>query len=100
QGGVLRYLSTESSSQQSPGNYPTALAQTTDGKRLFVADSSFDAIAVFDTAPFVGDSGVGKDIQSALGFIPTDWYPSALAVHGDDLIIATAKGEGARPNKD
>ena len=34
-----------------------------------------------------------------LGFIPTDWYPSALAVHGDDLLIATAKGEGAGPNK-
>ncbi len=31
-----------------------------------------------------------------LGFIPTDWYPSALAVHGDDLLIATAKGEGTR----
>jgi hypothetical protein len=36
----------------------------------------------------------------AIGFIPTDWYPSALAVQGDDLIIATAKGEGARANKD
>ena len=34
----------------------------------------------------------------SLGFIPTDWYPSALAVHGDDLLIATAKGEGAGPN--
>jgi len=33
-------------------------------------------------------------------FIPTDWYPSALAVHGDDLLIATAKGEGTRPNKE
>ena len=36
--------------------------------------------------------------REALGFIPTDWYPSALAVHGDDLLIATAKGEGAGPN--
>ncbi len=35
-----------------------------------------------------------------MGFIPTDWYPSALAVHGDDLLIATAKGEGSRANKD
>ncbi len=32
--------------------------------------------------------------------IPTDWYPSALAVQGDDLLIATAKGEGTRSNKD
>jgi len=36
----------------------------------------------------------------SLGFIPTDWYPSALAVQGDDLLIATAKGEGTRANKD
>ncbi len=34
-----------------------------------------------------------------LGFIPTDWYPSALAVQGDDLLIATAKGQGTGPNK-
>ena len=33
-------------------------------------------------------------------FIPTDWYPSALAAHGDDLLIATAKGESTGPNND
>jgi len=27
---------------------------------------------------------------------PHRLYPSALAVHGDDLLIATAKGEGTR----
>ncbi|PYX85147.1 MAG: hypothetical protein DMG68_18635 [Acidobacteria bacterium] len=35
---------------------------------------------------------------SPLGFIPTDWYPSALAVNGNDLLIATAKGQGTGPN--
>jgi hypothetical protein len=34
-----------------------------------------------------------------MGFIPTDWYPSALAVHDGDLLIATAKGQGTGPNK-
>ncbi len=81
------------------GGYPSALAQSADGKHLFVADASLDAIAVFDvtsfyTGPPAGDSGFIP------GFIPTDWYPSALAVHGEDLLIATAKGEGARANKD
>ena len=99
-GGVLRYLSTDTTSQRLAGSYPTALAQSTDGTRLFVADSSLDAIAVFDTSPFANNTSVGKDIQSALGFIPTDWYPSALAVHGGDLLIATVKGEGTRSNKD
>ncbi len=56
----------------------------------------------FDVSP---QPGGWKEVQKgweipAPGFIPTDWYPSALAVHGDDLLIATAKGEGARANKD
>ena len=98
-GTPLGNLSTNPSAQKYSGSYPTALAQSTDGKLLFVADSSLDAVAVFDTAPLATNSGAGKDVQSASGFIPTDWYPSALAVHGDDLLIATAKGEGAGPNK-
>jgi hypothetical protein len=31
-------------------------------------------------------------------FIPTDWYPSALAVHEKELLIATAKGQSTGPN--
>jgi hypothetical protein len=98
-GGPLRYLSTDPLAQKQSGSYPTALGQASDGKRLFVADSSIDAVAVFDMS-YLFDGRTGKDIQIAEGFIPTDWYPSALAVHGDDLLIATAKGEGSRPNKD
>ena len=84
------------------GSYPTALAVSRDGRRLFAADSSLNAIAVLDTSQQPeGWSGVarGGPAPSVLGFIPTDWYPSALAVQGDDLLIATAKGQGAGPNK-
>lgn len=98
-GEPVRYLSTNPSAQKYAGSYPTALAQSTDGKQLFVADSSLNAVAVFDMTDVVTGAGTGKDIRSASGFIPTDWYPSALAVHGDDLLIATAKGEGTGPNK-
>ncbi|HWY22409.1 MAG TPA: bifunctional YncE family protein/alkaline phosphatase family protein [Candidatus Acidoferrum sp.] len=82
------------------GSHPTALAVSRDGRRLFVADSSLNAIAVLDTS---SQPELWKDISrggspSVLGFIPTDWYPSALAVQGDDLVIATAKGQGTRPN--
>ena len=84
--------------QKFPGAYPTALAQSTDGMRLFVADSSSDAVAVFDLSKTA--SHLDEKHVQAVGFIPTDWYPSALAVHGVDLLIATAKGEGTRPNKD
>jgi DNA-binding beta-propeller fold protein YncE len=74
------------------GSYPTALAVSPDGRRLFVAESSLDTVAVYDTSR-------PRENPPLLGFIPTDWYPSALAVQGDDLLIATAKGQGAAPNK-
>jgi DNA-binding beta-propeller fold protein YncE len=100
-GKAERYFSTSVPAQKYAGTYPTALALSSDGKRLFAADSSLDAVAVFDTAQIhAAVSPDGDHVQPALGFIPTDWYPSALAVQGDDLIIATAKGEGTRPNKD
>ena len=86
-GKVERFLSTEMPDQKFGGSSPLALAQSPDGKRLFVADANMNAIAVFDTS---GDN--------ALGFIPTDWYPSAVAVHGDELLVATAKGIGTGPN--
>lgn len=71
------------------GSYPEALAASADGKKLFAATSSLNAVAVLDTAP---------QHASVLGLIPTDWYPSALAVHGNELLIATAKGQGTGPN--
>jgi len=92
------------------GTHPSALACSRDGKRLFVADSSMNAIAVVDISEqvdgwksLVPKTGLSGFIGSSgpfpvMGFVPTDWYPSALAVHGDDLLIATAKGEGTGPN--
>ena len=107
-GQPLSYLSTIALPQSYAGSWPTALAQSTDGKHLFVADSSLDAVAVFDTQLIIQDASAQNpqkknsqknDSQKAEGFIPTDWYPSALAVNGDDLLIATAKGQSTRPNK-
>ena len=80
--------------------YPSALARSADGKRLFVADASVNAVAVFDTSKvFTNTAALAIPPRPPLGFIPTDWYPSALAVQGDDLLIATAKGQGTGPNK-
>ncbi len=94
-GQIRALLNTAVRNQEFAGTCPSALAQSADGKRLFVADASANAVAVFDTSNLVaGDSSL------ALGFIPTDWYPSALAVQGDDLLITTAKGQGTRANKE
>jgi DNA-binding beta-propeller fold protein YncE len=106
-GGIQALLNTKTRMQEFHGTYPSALAQSADGKRLFVADASANAVAVFDISNLIAkgiielgaNAATDSGSQSALGFIPTDWYPSALAVQGDDLLIATAKGQGAGPNK-
>jgi hypothetical protein len=112
-GGLIALLDTTVRTQQYAGTYPSALAQSQDGKRLFVADASSNAIAVFDTSNVrpIPDPHAVPDASNilpnidgairlfALGFIPTDWYPSALAVQGDDLLLATAKGQSTGPNK-
>jgi DNA-binding beta-propeller fold protein YncE len=98
-GQPFGYLKTSERDQMPSGSYPIALAQSGDGTRLFAAAASLDAVAVLDTSMF--SQGPANHIFSwGLGFIPADWYPSALAVRGDDLLIATAKGEGSRANKD
>ena len=84
--------------QKFAGTSPIALAQSADGKRLFVANAAINALAVFDTSSLIAN-GITRDTAfSFLGFIPTEWYPTALATSGDDLLIATSKGEGTGPN--
>jgi DNA-binding beta-propeller fold protein YncE len=101
-GGGLAFLPTSTKFQTLGGGFPTGLTQSLDGKYLFVAEAAIDAVAVFDVARL--SEAIGHWLMNVpygtAQFIPTDWYPSALAVHGDELLIATAKGEGSRPNKD
>jgi DNA-binding beta-propeller fold protein YncE len=90
------------------GTVPLAIALSPDGRRLYAAASSLDAVAVFDLSgerkvlarerknPNRGTSPEVSPV--ALGFVPTEWYPSALAISGHDLLIATAKGQGSGPN--
>jgi DNA-binding beta-propeller fold protein YncE len=93
-----RFLSTELPGERYGGTYPNALAQNRDGTRLFAADAAANAVAVFDIAHIDAASPPPDLPQPAAGFIPTEWYPSALAVHEDELLIATGKGEGTGPN--
>ncbi len=95
-GKVMKELSTELPGQQYGGSSPMALALSSDGARLFVADASANAVAVFDTA--AEKSGGEESAATAKGFIPTEWYPTALAVQGDDLFIVTGKGQATGPN--
>ncbi len=73
-----------------PGTTPNALALSADGKTLYVANADNNALAVVD----VSTPGRSK----AKGFIPTGWYPSAVAVSGGKLIVANGKGVSSEPN--
>src|SRR5580765_523407 len=75
------------------GTVPLAIALSPDGKHLYAANASLDAVAVFE---FRADKEENQ--TPPIGFIPTEWYPSALAITGNDLLIATAKGQGSGPN--
>jgi len=86
-GAVTRMLSTELAGEKQGGTYPNALALSGDGRDLFVADAGANAVAVLRL-----DSGQTR------GFVPTEWYPTALARAGDRLLIATGKSEGTGPN--
>jgi DNA-binding beta-propeller fold protein YncE len=83
------------------GSVPQAVALSANGKHLLVATASLDAIAVFETKDVTRLTTSGTVFASSenpQGFIPTEWYPSALAIAGNDLLIATAKGQGSGPN--
>jgi DNA-binding beta-propeller fold protein YncE len=79
------------------GAVPQAIALSKDDTRLFVASGALDAIAVFGVGGLAHGFEGGLELRPQ-GLIPTEWYPSALAIAGNDLLIATAKGESSGPN--
>lgn len=84
-GKVVEEIKTTIKPNSLVGASPTALAITPDQRTLFVANSDNNSVAVIDIS-VAGKSGVR-------GFIPTDWYPSALAVtkDGKRLLIGAGK---------
>jgi len=64
------------------GSAPNALVLGEGGTTLYVANGGNNAVAVVDS--------------KARGFIPTGWYPGALATDGTYLYIANVKGYGSR----
>lgn len=71
------------------GIIPFGLALSPDEKRLYVAESGINAIAVIDVQTL-----------KVIGHIPAGWFPAKLKVtpDGKKLIIANAKGYGSGPN--
>ncbi len=83
------YLKPDQRIKQFRGVIPFGLALSPDNKRLYVAESGINAIAVIRISDF-----------KVMGHIPTAWFPSKVEVSkdGQKLIIANAKGFGSGPN--
>ena len=94
---VAAYFDTKLPGQTYFGAVPDGLALSMDGRWLFVANASSNAVAVYDTQ-HVTKKGKRLEAARPLGFIPTGWYPTALATTPGHLLITTAKGEGTGPN--
>jgi len=71
------------------GKIPFGLAISPDQKRLYVAESGINAIAVVDIPAL-----------KTIGHIPTGWFPSKLKISqdGKKIIVTNAKGYGSGPN--
>ncbi|HEX4067464.1 MAG TPA: beta-propeller fold lactonase family protein [Acidobacteriaceae bacterium] len=89
---VVERLSTTLTPFAPEGSTPDAIAIDNRRKLLYVANADNNSIAVIRIAE-PGHSAV-------IGFIPTGWYPSALALadHGDTLFIGNSKGEEGHPD--
>ncbi|HEY3298910.1 MAG TPA: alkaline phosphatase family protein [Armatimonadota bacterium] len=72
------------------GSSPNALALSRDGSTLYAANAGNNAVAVVNLKSALGSR------YSIKGFIPTAWYPGALASDGRALYIANVKGLGSR----
>jgi DNA-binding beta-propeller fold protein YncE len=97
-GALQGFFSTRLPKQDFGGNETDSLAQSKDGTRLFAASAATDSVAVFDTASLTDKQAHLSQPLSAIGFIPTEWYTLAVAVAGNDLLIASGKGRGSGPN--
>lgn len=73
-----------------PGTTPLGMDVTQDGRSLFVALADLNAVAV-----------VSLPSGTIRGYIPTGWYPTAVAIakSQDRIFVASAKGvSGKHPN--
>ncbi|MBV9240982.1 MAG: bifunctional YncE family protein/alkaline phosphatase family protein [Acidobacteria bacterium] len=82
---------TDAPPSNNQGSTPDALALSGDGKKLFVAEADSNAVAVFDLSGRKGSSKL-------IGRIPVDWYPTALLMDRDQLLVLNGKGKGTRSN--
>jgi YVTN family beta-propeller protein len=87
---VVESINVSMTPRQPLGMTPSGLALSADKKRLFVACSDANAVAVVD---------VSTDRSRVEGFIPVGWYPTAVrALPSGGLVAINGKGGRSYPN--
>ncbi|TMQ72957.1 MAG: bifunctional YncE family protein/alkaline phosphatase family protein [Candidatus Eisenbacteria bacterium] len=79
------------------GSTPTGLCLSPDGRRLYVAESDNNAVAVF-ALPEGTPAALSPQTPTLVGRFPVEWYPTAVLARGDSLWVLNAKGRGTGPN--
>lgn len=90
------------------GTTPLSVAFSPSGEYLYVGLAGLDAVEVLTGTTPGGFAGAGESLRQVIGsrrgrisvpntYIPTGWYPDALAVAGNRLYVANLKGNGAGP---
>ena len=82
---VIKSLSLEPAQDTGLGQLPTDLALSYDNKALYVTCGGGNAIALVSLPDF-----------TLKGFLPTGWFPIAIAERNGELFVGSSKGIGAR----
>jgi YVTN family beta-propeller protein len=92
-GQVVETIFTALFPQAPEGSTPDALCIAPDGETLYVANADNNCIVVVDIE-------VSRRSQ-VKGYIPTGWYPTAVAVtpDGSRLLVGVGKGNQTKSNK-
>ena len=94
---VKGYFDTRLPGQSYFGAEPDALAVSADSKRVYVGNQASDAVAVLDATKLTA-AQAAKGMVEPIGFLPTEWLPTAMAMVNGKLYVATGKGKGTGPN--
>lgn len=86
----LEAINTSLTPLQPLGMTPSAVGIDNSGRRLYIACSDGNTVAVVD---------ISQPLSRILGFIPTGWYPTAITSLSDGTVaILNGKGRGSFSN--
>jgi YVTN family beta-propeller protein len=76
------------------GSSPNGLCISPDGATLYVANGLDNAVAVVQLGSHVSFKGIGKTLVE--GYIPTEAYPSGIALLNNKLYITNLEAKGSK----